>query len=257
MAKFVKKWQADGLIPKVPEGNITWYRSRLTRGVKVEGNVQIMLCGPYIPLAAYHHKVMVEQSGGTDKAKAWDYAFRKSNMVSEFINSSSRVKDPEGNRDSYIYCLGMTKQEVESFLDVNCSMYHDGSAQPPVIISSLTTGVTGVDFLTATKLFEGRTEIAEPHKHIPYLMKLIKANSYFKAKGCTEAVPLSQIFRDKTAEACDAVAKNLAFIKQLGIRIKKCNNGGMSIEFQDDKKLLIEYIAGSCCLENSVEILSQ
>ncbi len=256
MANFVKKWKADGVIPKVPDDNITWYRSKLTRGVKVEGNVQIMLCGPFIPLVAYHHKVMLAQSVGIDKAKAWDYAFRKSNMVSEFINASTRVKDPEGKRDSFIYCLGMTKQAVESFLDINCDMYHNASAQPPFIISSLTTGATSDDFITAAKLFEGRNEIAEPRRHIPYLMKLIKANLHFKTKGCTE-VPLYQIFRDKTVEAVDAIEKNRAFIKKLGISIKTCNNGGLSIIFEDNKKLLLEYIAGSCRLENVMEISNQ
>jgi hypothetical protein len=256
MANFVKKWKADGLIPKVPDDNITWYRSKLARGVKVEGNVQIMLCGPYIPLAAYHHKVMLAQSGGMGKAKAWDYAFRKSNMVSEFINSSARVKDPEGKRDSYIYCLGMTKQEVESFLDVKCNMYHNGSAQPPFIISPLTTGMKSADFLLATKIFEGRNEIAEPRTDLPFLMKLLKAKQYYVSKGQTEPVPLFQIFRDKTTDACRVFEKNEAWLKKAGLCIKTHNTGGKSIVIQDNKKLLLEYIAGSCCLENCIEISS-
>ena len=92
MQNYVKQWKNQGLIPQMPDDNITYYRSKLTRGVPFNGAVQIMLCGPYIPLAAYYHKTKVDE-GETD-LNAWDYAFRKSSMVSDYINSSTRVKDP-------------------------------------------------------------------------------------------------------------------------------------------------------------------
>ena len=54
MSKEVELWQKVGLIPDV---EVTWYRSVITRGVQAEGYVEIMIGAPYIPLASYYHKV--------------------------------------------------------------------------------------------------------------------------------------------------------------------------------------------------------
>jgi hypothetical protein len=253
MQSYVIQWKNAGLIPDIPNDNITYYRSKLTRGIPFDGKVQILLCGPYIPLAAYYHKTKLTE-GEISNAEAWDYAFRKSSMGSDFINASTRVKDPEGRRDSFIYCLGMTKQEVESFLDVKCEMYHNGTAQPPFIISSLTTGIKGDDFIQATSLFEDRKETANPRIDIPFLIKLQKAKKYYLSKGQTEPVPLSQIFRDKTAEAVVVFNKNETWLNKSGIGLKTHSTGGLSLVIQDNNKLLLDNIAGSCCLEDCLEI---
>jgi nitrate reductase NapAB chaperone NapD len=255
-ANEVRKWRAQGLIPNIPDENITWYRSTMTRGVRFDGTVQIMVGGPYIPVVAYHHKFMVKPDK-TNSASAWDYAFRKSNMVSEEVNASTRVKDPEGKRDSFIYCLGITETNTKSLLDWNGHIYTSGVAKRPYVFGCLTTGAGVQNMLEATELFQNRHLINDAQKHIPYLTKLLRANEYYKTQGQLETIALSQIFRDKTAEAYDAIEKNITLIENLGIHIKTRNNGGLSMVFQDNKKLLIETIAGSCRLENVIEISSQ
>jgi hypothetical protein len=253
-ANGVRKWRAQGLIPNVPDKNITWYRSSITRGVRFDGAVQIMIGGPYIPIVAYHHKFMVKPDKSNAES-AWDYAFRKSNMVSEKINASTRVKDPEGKRDSFVYCLGITERSTKSLLDWDGHIYTSGIAKRPFVFGCITAGANIQDMLKATELFQNRHLISDTQKHIPYLTKLLKAYEYYKAEGKLSSVAISQIFRDKTAEAYDAIEKNISFIEILGINIKTCNNGGLSIVFQDSKKLLIETIAGSCRLEYSVEVV--
>ncbi|NLB55636.1 MAG: hypothetical protein GX811_07715 [Lentisphaerae bacterium] len=228
MQRYVKQWKNQGLIPDIPDDNITYYRSKLTRGVPFYGTVQIMLCGPYIPLAAYYHKTQLGD-GETAKMKAWDYAFRKSSMVSDYINASTRVKDPEGKRDSYIYCLGMTKQQVDGFLDITCEMYHNGSAKPPFIIAPLTTGMTAERFVAATRLFECRSIIAEPRTDISYLLRLSQVKDYYLRKGETDPVPFKRIFRATAKQASEVFKRNENWLKKANIIIKRHQNGGQSL----------------------------
>jgi len=229
MAKIVAEWKAEKLIPNVM---VTWYRSSITRGVTIEEDpiVQIMIGGPYIPVAAYHHKVALETE--PDKAKAWDSAFRKSNMVSEFINASSRVKDPECKRDSYVYCLGITHFEAERFLD----LANGGAVKQPLVVGFTSTGVDWKDFILATRFFQQRETIDDPERDIPCLVKLCRAYIEAKAVGDKESLPVHLLFRDKvkTSQAHKVIERNSEFLRQTGVAIEKSSHG-YSIRIQNYK----------------------
>jgi len=215
MAEEVKKLRKQKLIPDV---KITWYRSTETKGVRAEGNVQIMIGGPYIPLASYHHKVAREANA--DKAEAWNKAFRKSNMDTEFVNASTRVKDPEGVYESYIYCLGITLGEVSSFLDLQGELYNLGSVKRPHVISYVKTGIGAEMWIEMTRFYMRRGEICDVEKHLPYILELQRV--YVKDR---DRVGIHRIFREKTKEAVEAICKNVEFLMSIDVYIESKGRG--------------------------------
>jgi hypothetical protein len=215
MAEEVESWQKQGAISNV---NVTWYRSVLTKGVQAEGNVQIMIGAPYIPLASYYHKVAKDT--GVDKATAWNHAFRNSNMHAEFVNASSRVKDPLGIYQSYVYCLGITRFEVMQFLDLYGSLYDSEEVKRPTVVAYAKTGVDPKMWVDMTKLDQRRSEISDVECSMPYILELTRV--FTKTAG---KVRLQQVFRRKAGEAKDAFLKNTKFLMSIDIYIERHGRG--------------------------------
>ena len=224
IASEIEGWVKQGLIPDV---NVTWYRSKYTKGVQVDGHVQIMLGGPYIPLASYHHRVALETA---DKANAWNQAFRRSNMDAEFINASTRVKDPKGVYQSYIYCLGITYFEVISFLNLQDQLYVSKKASMPMIIKYSKTGIDADCWIYMTYFYQRRDELCDVEKDLPYILELSRV--YFKDK---DRIGLYTIFRNKTKEAVKAISNNAEFLMSIDVYVEKKGRGHVLV--LNDKKL--------------------
>ncbi len=215
VAEEVEQWRKQELIPEV---NVTWYRSTITRGVQADGYVQIMIGAPYIPVASYYYKVA--DTPGTDTAIAMNRAFRLSNMHAEFVNASSRVKDPTGVYQSYIYCLGITRFEVSQFLNLYGKLYATGEVNRPTIISYAKTGMNPNMWVNITNLYQHKSEICDSEQSMPYILEL---NRIFTKKG--GKVKLQEAFRDKSGKAKEAFLKNTKFLLSIDIYIEKQGRG--------------------------------
>jgi hypothetical protein len=215
IANEVERWRKQGAIPDV---KVTWYRSTITKGVQVEGYVQIMIGAPYIPFASYHHKIA--QEAGADKKTAWNRAFRNSNMHAEFVNASSRVKDPKGIYQSYVYCLGITHFEVTQFLNLYGPLYETGSVKRPTIVAYPKTGMDASMWVDMTNLYQRRSEICDSEQSLPYILELTRV--FTKTNG---KVRLQQTFRNKSSEAKEAFLKNAEFLMSIDVYVKKQGRG--------------------------------
>ena len=184
VAKEVERWQKNGLIPDV---KVTWYRSVDTRGVQAKGNVEIAIGAPYIPIASYFHKIAKEN---VNDAIAWSKAFRKTNIDAEWSNSTARVKDPRGVYQSYVYCLGVTKIEVMSLLNVHGQLYASGKVKKPDVIGLTKTDLNPNEWVDMTNLYQRKTEIVDPEKHLPYILELRKLWRINKDKPNADFIPL-------------------------------------------------------------------
>jgi hypothetical protein len=215
MAEEVERWQKQHAIADV---KVTWYRSVLTKGVQAEGSVQIMLGAPYIPLASYYHKISREE--GADKTTAWNRAFRNSNMHAEFVNASSRVKDPHGVYQSYVYCLGITRFEVMQFLDLYGSLYDSEEVKKPTIVAFAKAGMNARMWVDMTKFYQRKSEISDAEQSLPYILELTRI--FTKTAG---KVRLQQAFRTKSLEAKEAFLKNAEFLLSIDVYIEKHGRG--------------------------------
>ncbi|HMK94824.1 MAG TPA: hypothetical protein VK536_05415 [Candidatus Limnocylindrales bacterium] len=231
MAEEVQKWRKQGLIPDV---NVTWYRSVETRGVQAEGYVEILIGAPYIPSASYYYKVAGE--AGADKATAMNRAFRLSNMHCEFVNASSRVKDPLGTYQSYIYCLGITYLEVAQFLNLYGSLYENAEVKRPCVIGLVKTALNPPEWVEMTKLYQRRDEIADPEKHLPYILQLRRIWQINKDKDGINYIPLQLAFRAKSKEAQEAILANNSFLDSIGLHVEK-QGRGFRLKLNDKKPL--------------------
>ena len=220
VANEVERWKKQGLIPNV---KVTWYRSVETRGVQADGNVEIVIGAPYIPLASYLHKVAKEEN--ITNAIAWSRTFRKTNIDAEWFNSTARVKDPEGVYQSYIYCLGVTKIEVMSLLNLHGQLYATGEVKRPAVIGLTKTDLHPSEWVDITTLYQRRNEIADPEKHLPYILELRKLWLINKDKPNADFIPLQMIFRANSKEAQEAILLNKDFLDSIGIHIEKKGRG--------------------------------
>jgi hypothetical protein len=242
MAGEVENWQKQGAIPDV---KVTWYRSVLTKGVQAEGYVQIMMGAPYIPLASYYHKVA--QQAGVDKATAWNQAFRNSNMHAEFVNASSRVKDPLGVYQSYVYCLGITRFEVMQFLDLYGQLYESDEVKRPTIVTYAKTGIDPKMWVDMTKFFQRRSEIFDSEQSLPFILELTRV--FTKTNG---KVRLQQAFRTESSEAKEAFLKNTEFLMSIDIYIEKHGRGLVLV--LNDRKPYTNTNRDFCRLETQVAV---
>jgi len=229
VAKEVQRWQNRCFIP---DAEITWYRSTKTRGVQAKGNVEIMIGGPYIPLSSYLHKVAKEQDA--IKADAWNRAFRKTNSDAEYVNASTRVKDPKGIYQSYVYCLGITKLEVMSFLNLNGQLYASGEVKRPDVIGCVKTDLNLQEWVAMTELYRRKNEIVGPEKHLPYILELRRLYLINKDKANADYIPIQLAFRTKSKEAKEAILANTRFLDSLGLYVEK-QGRGFRLKLNDKK----------------------
>ncbi len=214
VAEEVERWHKAGSIPDV---NVTWYRSTITKGVQAEGNVQIMIGAPYIPLASYYHKVAKE--AGADKTYAWRMAYRASAMHNEWINASNRVKDPSGCYQSYVYCLGITRFEVMNFLNLQGALYESGEVQKPSIVSFAKTGLEPKAWVDMTRLYQQIGKKCSEND-MQFLLELTRV--FTKAD---KKVRVQEVFRSKAKEATEVFLENADFLMSIDIYIKKQGRG--------------------------------
>ncbi|NLE03789.1 MAG: hypothetical protein GX638_03165, partial [Crenarchaeota archaeon] len=115
MTKIVNTWN-------LPKGiKNTYFRSEEMRGVPVEGkDIVILLNGPFIPLHAYDATAKslnienyITESDGLIFEEERDVFLPRllwlDSIRGEFINTIGRVKDPNGQKRSLVFCLGMQK----------------------------------------------------------------------------------------------------------------------------------------------------
>jgi hypothetical protein len=215
VANEVQRWQKQGIIADV---KITYYRSDETKGVQADGYVQILIGAPYIPASSYHFKI--SQEAGADKATAMNTAFKNSNIHAELVNASSRVKDPNGIYQSYIYCLGITYIEISQFLNLYGTLYQNCEVKKPAIIYYAKTGMKASMWVDMTNLYQRKNEICDVEQSLPYLLELTKI--FTKTAG---KIKLQQAFRSKSNRAKEAFLKNVEFLLSIDIYVEKQGRG--------------------------------
>jgi len=213
----LKLWQKNGEI--APDLLMTYYRSDISRGVRIEGERRILILvgGPYIPKEAYLPETYVK----TGQAKDLQTAFRKSDMKSAFINMIGRVKDPAGQEKSIVYAAGITAREVRAFVE------QEGIQSPP-IFQFLFTGADVRDFALAGSLFLYSDELTDKwndlEKDLPVLVRILQVCRYKD-----EPLTPSDIASGHTQRVTQFIESYPDVLKKLSIEVIK---KGKSIRLQ-------------------------
>jgi hypothetical protein len=212
MASAVFAWQKLG---EIPSGIlVTWYRSEISKGTAIDPNRHflILMGGSYIPKKSF-------------KAEAPELfvTCKLSDEHANFVNMIGRVKDPKGQLKSVVFALGMTAEEVKTWVkDSLSSPYTDHFyVTTPYIAQFPMTGAKPEDFKIAAEMFLQKDinscNVYSIEEAIPYLAMIIRKVRENKQLLFWEITPNS------TKTTRELVCTHKELLKSYGIDEQKHN----------------------------------
>lgn len=208
MASVVRAWQESKEIPDSID--VTYYRSEFSRGITIDPKhrILILIGAPYLPKIAY-----LAEAYGTNKLAA----FRKSDMMSAFINLIGRVKDPKGEEKSVVYASGITADEVKAFTTQE-------DIPSPLVGRFFVRGVDSLDFQIMGNLFLHSSELREEwtslEKDLPVMARILRVCRYRNKE-----MLVSDVIPNQTERVQQFVDSYPDVLKQFNIEVIRGSRG--------------------------------